>query len=172
MDIVSHGLWGGIAFGRKSRKRFWYSFLFGIAPDFLAFSPFVASIILGFSKRPDFSSEPPRASFVPPYVYHIYNVTHSLFVFAAVFLLLWLFTRRPVIESLAWGLHIVMDIFTHSSAFFPTPFLWPFSRFEVNGYPWGHPIILVPDALLLIILYSWFYLIRPRLRAMPESLRD
>lgn len=35
MDIVSHGLWGAIAFGRRTRSSFWLSFVFGIAPDFV-----------------------------------------------------------------------------------------------------------------------------------------
>ena len=37
MDIVSHGLWGAIAFGRKSRSSFWLAFLIGLAPDLFSF---------------------------------------------------------------------------------------------------------------------------------------
>ena len=37
MDIVSHGLWGSIAFGRKSRSSFWMAFVIGMAPDIFSF---------------------------------------------------------------------------------------------------------------------------------------
>ena len=59
MDIVSHGLWGGLAFGRKNKKSFWLSFLFGIAPDFCSFGIFTISTILGFESKDFLSSEPP-----------------------------------------------------------------------------------------------------------------
>ena len=32
MDIVSHGLWGALAFGRKNRRSFWLAFGIGLAP--------------------------------------------------------------------------------------------------------------------------------------------
>jgi len=56
----------------------------------------------------------------------------------------------------AWVLHICMDIPTHGTAFFPTPFLWPVSDFHVDGMPWSTPIIFIPNVLLLAVLYAWF----------------
>jgi len=47
MDIISHGLRGGIAVGRKNKKQFWLSFAFGILPDFVSFGfPFAVTIFL------------------------------------------------------------------------------------------------------------------------------
>ncbi len=40
MDIFSHGLYGGVAFGRISKRDYITAFLFGIAPDLLAFGTF------------------------------------------------------------------------------------------------------------------------------------
>ena len=37
MDILSHGLWGAIAFGRRNRPSFWLAFVIGLAPDLLSF---------------------------------------------------------------------------------------------------------------------------------------
>lgn len=159
MDIASHGLWGGIAFGRKNKKSFWTAFLFGIMPDLLAFGPFFIGILLGFYQRPIFNgTEPPNPALIPSFVSKIYSTTHSLIVFAAVFFIVWLILKRPVYEMLAWGLHIFLDIPTHSYAFFPTPFLWPISHFEVNGISWSHPVIFVPDIILLVIFYAWYFL--------------
>ena len=162
MDIASHGLWGGIAFGRKNKKSFWAAFLFGILPDFLAFGPFFIGTFFGFYKWPRFGPEPPDPSLIPSFVGQVYNITHSLIIFAAVFLIIWLILKRPVYEMLAWGLHILVDIPTHSYRFFPTPFLWPISDLKVDGVGWGHPYIFFPNIALLILLYLWFFVIKKR----------
>lgn len=157
MDIISHGLWGSITFGRHNKKSFWLSFFLGIGPDFFAFGLFFLSVIAGLASRPDFSHEPPHARDIPSYIYHLYNISHSLVVFIAVFFLIWAIRRRPLWEFLAWGLHILLDIPTHSYQFFPTPFLWPLSGFQVNGIPWSRPEIFVPNVILLVGIYGWFF---------------
>jgi len=163
MDIVSHGLWGAITLGRTSRKSFWTAFLIGTAPDFFSFGPLFASGLLTHGL--DFFNSlghPPDPSLIPAYVHSLYNVTHSLVVFVAAFALVWLVRGKPFMEMGAWGLHLVMDIFTHSDAFFPTPFLWPVSDTHYNGVPWADPIIYVSNVLMLAVLYAWFFLKRRR----------
>ena len=163
MDIVSHGLYGGVLFGRKSRPRYWLAFFFGIAPDLFSFGLFMVLAFLGMANHPDWSSgQHPDPSAIPSYVHSLYNGTHSLVVFAVVFGLVWLISKKPLIEMLGWPLHILFDIPTHSESFFPTPFLWPLSDFSVNGHPWSDPRIFIPNAILIIGLYLWFYVIRPR----------
>jgi hypothetical protein len=103
MDIVSHGLWGGIAFGRKDRFSYWFAFLIGLAPDLLSFGILWIAATLGLSPKPDFSHGTPPASTIPAYVHHLYDVTHSLVVFLAVFVALWWFWKRPIWELGAWG---------------------------------------------------------------------
>ena len=160
MDIVSHGLWGSLAFGRKSRQSFWLAFLFGVCPDLLAFGPFLFLTFLGLEQRPRFA-EPPDPNIFPAFVHQTYNVTHSLIIFAILFGVLWLIFRRPIWEFSAWALHILVDIPTHSYRFFPTPFLWPVSNFRVDGHPWATPEIFIPDVISLVILYAWFFSRRP-----------
>lgn len=162
MDIISHGLWGSVAFGRKDKKSFWTAFVFGIAPDFLAFAPFFAAMFLGISKWPGFSTEPPSPDAIPLYVYSIYNFSHSLIIFSVIFLLVWLILKRPLYEMSAWGLHILLDIPTHGYGFFPTPFLWPIANLKVDGIPWASPIIFVPNVVLLIILYIYFFVYKKK----------
>ena len=162
MDIVSHGLWGSLAFGRKNRKSFWTAFFFGIAPDLFSFGLFTIGVWLGLEHGTDWSGGPPDPSRIPPYVHQLYNVTHSLVVFAIVFVLVMLIRRKPWWEMSAWGLHILVDIPTHSERFFPTPFLWPFSDFHINGISWGQPIIFIPNVILLLALYFWYFVIRRR----------
>ena len=171
MDIISHGLWGGIAFGRTSKKNFWLSFLFGMGPDLVAFTLFGILILLGKAKLPDFTSERPDPSSIPYYVYQLYNFSHSLIVFAALFAILWLIFRRPLWVFCAWGLHILVDIPTHSNRFFPTPFLWPVARFEINGHNWATPEILIPNVVLLTIIYAWFFLVGRKKHSQNIGLR-
>lgn len=118
MDIVSHGLWGALAFGRKSRASFWLAFGIGLAPDLFSFGILWAAATMGLSPKPDFSHGTPPESSIPLYVHYLYDVTHSFVVFLAVFALLWMVTKRPVLELGAWGLHVLVDIPTHSFAFF------------------------------------------------------
>lgn len=172
MDFFSHGLWGGLVFGRKSKKSYLLAMIFGMLPDALSFGVFIVAGILGIVKLPYSSSNPasPSASLggppdlasIPTWVGQLYNPTHSLIVFALIFGLAWLIFKRPVWELGAWGLHVFVDIFTHSYKFFPTPFLWPMSQFKVNGIPWSSPIIFIPDIILLVVLYAWFFIAKRR----------
>ncbi|MCX6780078.1 MAG: hypothetical protein NT034_02775 [Candidatus Magasanikbacteria bacterium] len=125
-------------------------------PDLFSFGILTVATTLGLSPRPDWGGHPSNAS-VPTYVHSLYNITHSLVIFAAIFAVVWMVRRKPFLPMLAWGLHILFDIPTHSTDFFPTPFLWPFSSFKVNGVPWSHPIIFFPEIILLAIFYIWFF---------------
>ncbi len=163
MDIVSHGLYGGVAFGRKNRTNFWLSFFFGVMPDLFSFGLFTAGTWIGLFDHPDWSSgRHPDPSQIPQFVSTFYDYTHSLVIFALVFGLVWLIRQRPWWIMAGWGLHILVDIPTHSSAFFPTPFLFPLSDFHIDGHPWSTPEIFLPNVILLIALYTWFYVVKPR----------
>lgn len=158
MDTLSHALYGGVVFGRRSRFSYWLAFFFGMAPDLFSFGLFFVTSFLGITEHPDWQSgEHPDPSHIPVFVHTLYDGTHSLIIFALVFAIVWAVRRRAFWEMLAWPLHILVDIPTHSSEFFPTPFLWPISDFHVDGYPWSRPEIFIPNVLLLIALYVWFW---------------
>ena len=160
MDFISHGLWGAITFGRKNRRSFWTALIFGMAPDVFSFGAFIISALLGIQKLPPL--EPPDPSLIPAYVSNLYNISHSLIIFLAIFILVWAIRKKPLWESSAWGLHILFDIPTHVHGIFPTPFLWPISDYKISGIPWTAPIIFIPNAALLIALYFYFFVYRKR----------
>jgi len=164
MDFISHGLWGGIAFGRKNKKDFWWSFSIGIAPDVLSFGIFFAMTILGIIERPNFGVGPHNPDSFPSIIYTLYNITHSLVTFGVVFLVLWFILKKPFLPLWAWGFHVVLDIFTHSFEFFPTPFLWPLSDYKLDAWMWGNWWIFIPNLILLIVLYSWFFTVKLKKR--------
>ena len=156
MDIVSHGLWGAVGFGRRNRSSFWLAFVIGLAPDLLSFGVLWTAVVLGLAERPDFSHGTPPESSIPQYVHHLYNVTHSFIVFLVAFLLIRFLLRRPLWELGAWGLHVLVDVPTHSYAFFPTPILWPLFNWKFDGWQWTTPTILIPNFVLLAMVYTWY----------------
>lgn len=157
MDTLSHGLWGGLLAGRASKKDFWAAFWIGMAPDLLSFGIFTGMTILGMVSGLDWSDGPPDPRLVPHYVHQLYNVTHSFTTFAIVFGLVWVIRKKPYLPLLAWPLHILLDIPTHSTSFFPTPFLWPLWSYRVDGVPWSHPIIFFTNWVSLVVGYViWF----------------
>lgn len=167
MDVVSHGLWGGLAFGRNRRRDYWLSFIFGVAPDILSFGILIIAQIFNFQAKTDWSSQPTNAD-IPSYVHILYNYTHSLVIFALVFFIVWWLLRRPFLPLLAWGFHIFLDIFTHSTEFFATPFLWPLSNFKINGISWSHPLIFFPNWIAIIIGYIIWYVYKKRKNTFKE----
>jgi hypothetical protein len=162
MDIISHGLWGSIAFGRRNRRSFWMSFFFGVVPDLFSFGIFTATIWLGFASGPDWGKGLPDPNTIPEYVHSLYDWTHSLLIFLFAFAVVWVVRKRPLWEMCGWGFHIIFDIFTHSSRFFPTPFLWPLSDVTFEGIPWGDARIFIPNIVLLAVLYVWYFIYRRR----------
>ena len=165
MDVIAHGLWGGAPFFSQGRKKFFAGFLIGMAPDLLSFGVFHVMhpkwITLRLAGK---ISGPPALTILPPYVFHAYNLTHSLFVWAVAFILLWRLTKNPPWLLGAWLLHILCDIPTHAASYFPTPFLWPFPTPFVNGIPWSTPWFMIANYGTMIVVYSsmFFYLRKRR----------
>lgn len=160
MDILAHGLWGGVGFYPQGAKKFGQAFLVGMAPDLVAFG------LLHLS-RPEWLkmrlageiSGPPPLEMIPGYVFQAYNLSHSLVIWAGVFGLVWFLSRNPPWVLLAWGLHVVCDIPTHNSGYFPTPYLWPLPTPLVEGISWSEPWFMASNysALLAAYLAVFFY---------------
>ncbi|MFH0890864.1 MAG: hypothetical protein V1856_02435 [Candidatus Liptonbacteria bacterium] len=158
MDTLSHGLYGGIAFGRRSWKDYLVSFLFGVGPDILSFGPFFVAVFFGWESWVSRGYEKPDPAALPGYVHSLYDAAHSFLIYGLFFMLLWLRRKNNFARlTLSWPLHILIDIPTHSGTFFPTPFLWPISDFYVDGHPWSNPEIFIPNVVLLVGLYAYWY---------------
>ncbi len=96
------------------------------------------------------AGRPPRMELA----WQLYQISHSLFVFSAVFGLAWLAGRRPVLELLGWPLHILIDIPSHTLRFFPTPFLWPASSYYFNGISWANRWFLLVNYSAIAAVYA------------------
>ena len=167
MDFVSHALWGGIVFGRRTKKAFVTAAGISILPDVLTEGLFAVLLFLNMGGMPGWDQGHPNISAYPIWAQNFYNFTHSFVVFTLLFLLIWAFARKPVWVVGAWGLHILIDIPTHSLELFPTPFLWPVSDIKVNGVGWHNPIVLGANFLFLLSAYSLWLWQRRRSNYLP-----
>jgi membrane-bound metal-dependent hydrolase YbcI (DUF457 family) len=157
MDFVSHALWGGVSFGRKNKRTYLLAAGISILPDILTEGLFFGLYLLHIGNMPGWQNGHPNITDYPAFAQNLYNITHSLIIFAVVFALVWVLNKKPIWITAAWGLHILIDIPTHSLALFPTPFLWPLSNLRVDGIGWDNPLILGIDMLLLTASYMlWF----------------
>lgn len=183
MDVLAHSLWSGIItfFAnlklKKKMKVFWAIF-WGIFPDLFSFT--LLFIWIGFSLITG-SYSPVDLQKVDAYepvgmnagtlfnlTNVLYKLSHSLIIFACVFLLVWgikvlLYKKFNKTDGLIplvmlfWLLHISIDIFTHSYEYYPTPFLWPISDFMFNGISWVNTTFMIINYTLIIIIYGYIY---------------
>ncbi len=104
----------------------------------------------------------------------LYNISHSLIVFLFIFGLIILARRMfkkenvvmretdasprrrgPLVpwEMSGWLLHIILDVPTHSYAFYPTPIFWPLSGWKFQGFAWANPWFMAVNISAIAITY-------------------
>jgi hypothetical protein len=163
MDVVAHTLWTNAAFyGKyaKDRKKRYLAAFFGVAPDLVSFVPaIVYTVMTGLFSTTQQShmaayANLATASWPIRYAAESYNYTHSLVIFAAVFLIVFALRKgKPYWPLLGWALHILIDIPTHTD-FFPTPFLFPLSEARNPiAITWAEPWFMVINYGALIAVY-------------------
>lgn len=167
MDILSHGLYGGVAFGRENRRNYLIAFFFGIGPDLFSFGVFFIQRILSLGSL---AAGRPEMSTIPQYVHTLYDFTHSFVPYTIFFAILWLLGKRKFAYlTLGWPFHVLVDMPVHSLEFFPTPYLWPISDHRIDGIPWSDPKIFIPNVLFIIILYSiWYFQNKKRKESLKQ----
>ena len=164
MDIVAHGLWAtAAAVGAKTKLRghirVGWAAWWGVFPDLFAFTaPVTISLWQRLTDPVQAASQStPHVMLHMPLARDLYQISHSLIVMMLVFGLVWLVRRRPAFELLAWALHVSMDIPSHTTRFFATPFLWPISSYRFSGISWGNRWFMMCNygALVIVYVYLW-----------------
>ena len=168
MEALSHGLWtaAGILGVKRAKKHAisapWTIF-WGVFPDFLAFTLIVLwyafQLLQGESVRDlpaPIDIEPLAAGglWILELTSALYNIGHSAIVFGAVFALVAILRRRVPFPMLGWAFHIVLDLFTHSYAVFPSPMLWPLAVFKFEGISWHQWWFTAANYTALIFVYA------------------
>ncbi len=153
MDIFAHFLWTYAVYFNNKKYRLISTF-FGVFPDLLAFGPHLILSLIGLGNHFDKSA----LSSIPDYVYIGYNFSHSLLIFLIIIGIIYFITREIPIYLGGWLLHILIDIPSHSTDFFPTPFLWPISNFYINGISWANEKFMIINYILLTITYIFLFI--------------
>ncbi len=191
MDIVSHALWTAAA--ASSARAMWrascppvagkiagaarriacatprppsplWAVLWGVFPDAVSFTVPAVVRTWWFLTGQTTSLLPQPGSRQFQFVWQLYDGSHSAVVFAVVFGMVWLAARRPALAMLGWALHIAVDVPTHRGMF-AVHFLWPLSRFGVNGVPWESRWLLAANFAALAGVYGWMWRWRKRGRS-------
>lgn len=151
MDYVSHGFWSYIFFNKIKRPLF--AIFFGLLPDTMSWGVYaVYRLVTGgkFGK--------PILSEMPDWAFTLYNISHSLIVAGTIILLIFILLRRVPIYIFAWPIAITLDILTHTKDYLPTPFLWPISKWSLNGISWGTwQFMVINYSLIVLLLIIIFY---------------
>ena len=150
MDTLSHYLWT-VALYWRHHKRWWVG-LAGALPDLLSFGPvFVMHVFSGFHLW----NGPPSIESIPSWVPLAYSITHSLIICVVVLGLLALWKPWLPLLLFGWPLHILIDLPTHTTQFYPTPLLWPLSDWRFSGFSWGTGWFMIANLIALVGIYTW-----------------
>lgn len=154
MDFIAHLLWSMAIFWGP---QVYLAMFFGVMPDLL---PFGSNLIIGRFRNKGRKMKYPEDLFdyyrqpQNKWVYKFYNWTHSLVIWALSFMIAFIIERIQgsfPYYMFAWLLHVIMDIPTHTKAFFAPQFLTPLSKFCVDGKSWAYPAIMALNYGSLIL---------------------
>ena len=151
MDTLSHALWGKGLFGY--RKYRWFSFLFGVIPDLLSFGLYFLFNLLINPSPMKFGK--PELSEIPEWVFMLYDFSHSLIIATLFILIVYKINKDFCFPMLAWPFHIVLDFFTHSVQYFPTPILWPISDYRFDGIPWSNKYVILVNVVGIFLVFVY-----------------
>lgn len=145
MDYISHGLWSYIFFYKI--KRPFYAVIFGLLPDSVSWLIYFFYRLLsgGMPRRPIVAE-------IPAWVFLLYDISHSLIVAAIIISIIFLIWKKVPLYIFAWPIAIVIDVFTHTREFLPTPFLWPLSDWKFPGISWGTKWFVIINYMLIVVL--------------------
>jgi hypothetical protein len=169
MDIVAHGVWAGL--GVAFARRHWPMparsgatvVALAVLPDLAQLLPLLAlaassgdvHVLHAYATALP-GTEPVLPPTVALWSHHLHCVLHSAVVAAAVTAIALALMRTLWLPLLGWWSHIVIDVFTHSAAFYPSPVLYPFTERGFDGLAWNTPWFMAANyaaiALVLALL--------------------
>ncbi len=171
MDVFAHALWAGAGAAlvhRKwpmSRRTAALTVTLAVAPDvphllpilgWSAFGDGTASTVKGYAYAIP-GQEPAVPSTIEYLSHNLHCVTHSAIVLGVITLLVWAWRRQLWIPLLGWWSHVVIDLFTHSADYYPSPILWPITRQGFDGIAWNTPWFMGLNYAALLATYLWLW---------------
>ena len=165
MDTISHGFWNYFIF-RKNKKAKWAAVAGGIFPDVIYGFGLVYNLIV--RPFPKGFMELYLNTLAIPWVRVISYALHSLIIYSF-FLLTALIIRNAYYKYfvLGWGVHLIIDIFTHKRD--ADPLFWPFSSIRFPRFIsywekdfYGDYFTIANIILIIAALYFMLYIGKKR----------
>ncbi len=164
MDILAHALWASVGISLAHRR--WpinptvaaITVALSVLPDVPHLLPIFAWSALGdgtFSALSDYSiavpgQEPTMPSVVTFLSHHLHCMTHSAIVAGAITAWVWAMRRTFWVPLLGWWSHILIDVFTHSIDYYPSPVFYPITQRGFDGVAWNRPWFMVLNYAALV----------------------
>jgi hypothetical protein len=171
MDILAHALWAGVGVAVAQRYRplshrtAVLTVALAVAPDGPHMLPVIGWSLFGSGTAATVggyaNALPGQEPVVPDTIamlsHNLHCITHSALIAAAVTLLLWWWLRRLWIPLLGWWSHIVIDVFTHSADYYPSPVLYPITQRGFDGVAWNTPWFMALNYSALVLAGLWLW---------------
>lgn len=143
MDIISHALVGKILSSeQKSKKNIFWIIFFSVLPDLFLIPLF---FVLG-SEKGRFFSIPKNvdwfgAEISHKFLYSFYDLSHSIIIALIIILPVILLLKLPKLAFVAYLLHILLDLPTHTGEW-TIKIFYPLSNYSINGFTdaWEWPL--------------------------------
>jgi hypothetical protein len=174
MDVLAHMLWAGI--GVAAARRRWpvtraqaaATIAAAAAPDLIQSAPLLAWIVAGGGNASVLfhyaiatpGTEPAMPQTVAYVAHHLHCALHSAVVALVVSIAALAATRAAWLPLAGWWSHIVIDVFTHSSGFYPVPVLYPLTYRGFDGIAWNEPWFLALNYAMLFTAAVLLYITR------------
>ena len=171
MDILAHALWAGAGIALARRR--WIIptrslvaiVVLAVLPDMFHLLPIAGWWIFGDGSVKALwayavavpGQEPTLPPLVELWSHHLHCVAHSAIVAGAVTLLLWAARRALWVPLLGWWSHIIIDVFTHSADYYPSPVLYPLTERGFDGLAWNTPWFMVVNYTALVAVGFWLW---------------
>ena len=176
MDILAHSLWAGagLAVARRhvaiDRRTVAATIVLAALPDVFHFLPVLGWGLFGDGTLAQAlayaTALPGQAPGLPPLAglltHHLHCTMHSAVVASAVTLVLWAMRGSLWMPLLGWWSHIIIDVFTHSADFYPSPVLYPLTYRGFDGLAWNTPWFMLLNYAALAAVFLWVALARQR----------
>ena len=101
--------------------------------------------------------EPPMSPLLAGLTHHLHCVMHSALVAGAVTGVLWLWLSRFWLPLLGWWSHVLIDVFTHSADFYPSPVFYPVTYWGFDGVAWNNTWFMVMNYLAMVIVFAMIF---------------
>jgi hypothetical protein len=165
MDILAHGLWAGAAVVAVSPRRppasLWaWTVGLAILPDLGHMVPVTGWALTQLTSAQWWQyatalpgQEPSMPHAVHLLAHHLHCILHSAVAAAWVSALVWVWRGAFWWPLLGWWSHIVIDVFTHSAEFFPSPVFYPLTYWGFDGVAWNQPMFQTINYLTLVLVW-------------------